>query len=79
VLQRPIESALTATIAVMNKRRLGVHATIIKSLLQCIEGKISAQRIRGAPADDPTGEGVDHEGDVDEAAPGRHIGQVRYP
>ena len=31
------------------------------------------------PADDPAGIGVDDEGDVDEAGPGRHIGEVGEP
>ena len=32
-----------------------------------------------APADNPPGEGVDHERDVDKAGPGREIGEVRHP
>ena len=31
------------------------------------------------PADDPSGEGVDDEGHVDEALPGRDVGEVRQP
>ena len=34
---------------------------------------------RHPPADDAPGEGVDDEGDVDEAGPGRDVGEVRHP
>src|SRR5512132_2542946 len=37
------------------------------------------RRARGPPADDPAGIGIDDEGDVDEAGPGRDIGEVGEP
>ena len=37
------------------------------------------RRARGPPAHDPAGIGVDDEGDVDEAGPGRDIGEVGEP
>src|SRR4030095_9569728 len=63
----------------MDQRCVGIHRTIVERLLQRIEGEIGAQRVRGAPAYDATGEGVDHEGDVDEAAPRRAVGQLGHP
>ena len=33
----------------------------------------------GPPTDDPPGAGVDDEGDIDEAGPGRDIGEIREP
>ena len=37
------------------------------------------RRTRGPPADDPAGIGIDDKGDVDEAGPGRDIGEVGEP
>ena len=51
----------------------------MKGLLQGIEHKTGLRRARYPPADDTTREDVDHEGDVDEALPGRHVGEIRNP
>src|SRR5712692_3570529 len=47
--------------------------------LQGVEGKLGPKRRGDPPAYDPAAEGVDHEGHVDEAGPGAHIGQVGNP
>ena len=51
----------------------------VESLLERIAGEVAAQRAGHAPADDPPGKDIEDEGHVDEAAPGRHTGEVRDP
>ena len=51
----------------------------MNGLLERIEHEAGVCRPRDPPADDATGVGVDDEGDVDEARPGRHIGEVGEP
>ena len=60
---------MPATGAMMNKPALIGWAAGIKSLLKCIENEVGLGRLRCFPADDPVGEGVDHEGYVNEALP----------
>jgi len=47
--------------------------------LQGVQGQIGAQRPRGLPADDEAAERVDDQGHIDEAGPGRDIGEVGDP
>jgi len=47
--------------------------------LQRVEHQLGAHARRGAPADDPAGERVEHERDEDHPGPGRDIGVVRDP
>jgi hypothetical protein len=53
--------------------------SIMQCLLQRIEHEARMRRARGPPAHNPAGIGVDDEGDVDKAAPGRDIGEVGEP
>ena len=50
-----------------------------QALLEGVKGEVGAQRGRAAPADDPAGEHVHDEGDVDEPRPRGHVGQVGDP
>jgi hypothetical protein len=52
---------------------------LVDRLLERVEDEIGPQRRRHAPADNAAGEDVDDEGDVDEAAPRRHVGEVGHP
>jgi hypothetical protein len=52
---------------------------LVEGLLQRVQHKAGVRRARGAPADDAARVGVDHESHVDEACPGRDIGEVRDP
>ena len=52
---------------------------IMQSLFERVEHEARMRRPAGPPANNPPGIGVDHEGDIDEAAPGRNIGEVREP
>jgi len=56
-----------------------VPRPIRDGLFERVQGQVAPQRARDTPAHDPPGEEVDHEGHVDEPAPGRHVGQVRHP
>src|SRR5215470_12097898 len=79
VLRRPFEFTLRPAITVMDEwLRAGTRA-IVEGLFQRIEGEIAPQRARYAPAYDPPGEDVDHEGDVRKAPPRRHVCQIRDP
>ena len=48
--------------------------SIMKRLLQSIEDETRMCRPARPPADAAASEGIDHEGHVDEALPGRDIG-----
>ena len=53
--------------------------SIVKGLLQCVEHEAGVSGSGDAPTNDAAGIGVDHEGDVDEAGPGRDVGEVGDP
>lgn len=68
---------LRTTIAVMDEA-LGVRAGVDR-LLECIEDQIRSHRRAHAPADEHARKHIDHERDVNEAAPGGDVGEVRNP
>jgi len=52
---------------------------VMKRLLEGIENEAGMRRPARPPANDTPGKGVDDEGDIDEAGPGRDIGEVGDP
>lgn len=70
---------LDAAVAVMHQMIRAYRLACVQSLLQGVQDEVGPCRRRGPPADDPAGEYVDHEGDVDEALPGRDVGEVADP
>ena len=56
-----------------------VAAAVVDRLLERVQDEVGAQRRRDPPADDPPGEDVDDERDVDEATPGGDVGKVGDP
>src|SRR5690606_31605980 len=70
---------LTASVAVVYEPAAMDRPPIVQGLLQRIEHEARVCRARRSPADDPASIGVDDEGDVDEAGPGRNIGEVGEP
>jgi hypothetical protein len=78
VLRRPLESTLHAALAVVNEA--AVHgSTLVQGLLQGIEDEAGMGRARHPPADNAPGIGVDPEGHIDKAHPGRDVGEVADP
>jgi hypothetical protein len=55
------------------------RTAIMESLFERIQDEASVCCLTGAPAYDPTGVGIDDEGDIYEPCPGRGIGEVRHP
>lgn len=51
--------------------------SIVKGLFEGIEDQAGMSRSAHSPADDASGESVDHEGDVDEALPSADVGEIR--
>ena len=77
-MRRPVEPKLHEAIGVVHEsRRDGL--SIMAGLLQSIEHEAGMCRPTDAPADYPTGVGVDHEGHVVEARLTRHVDEVRDP
>ena len=79
VLRRPLESALGAAIAMMDEAAAAGRPSVMKRLFEGVEDKVRMRCPAGPPTDDPSGIGVDDEGDIDEAGPGRDIGKIREP
>jgi hypothetical protein len=77
VLRRPVESALTALVAVVNHPGLG--ATLVQCHRQSIGHQLGAHVLGHRPADDPAGEHIQHHRQVHEALPGRHVRDVGGP
>ena len=48
-------------------------------LFQCIQNKLRVLCRRCLPSDDPVCKGIDHEGDIYEATPGRNEREVGHP
>ncbi len=53
--------------------------SIMKRLIECIENKTRMGSPACPPTDDAASKGIDYERDVNEALPGRHIGEIRKP
>ena len=49
------------------------RTAIVERLFECIQDEAGVRRPAGAPAYDPSGVGIDDEGDVDEPCPGRDV------
>jgi hypothetical protein len=68
---------LRSAVRMMDQPRSGLP--LMNGLFQGIEHEPGMGRAADPPADDAAGEGVDDEGHVDEALPGRDIGEVADP
>ena len=78
VLRRPLESALAASIAVVHEPASCTGRRSMESF-QSVQDEAGMRRPAHPPADDPAGIGVDDKGDIDEAGPGRDVGEVGDP
>ena len=79
MLRPPLKSALHAAVRVMNEAVESRCSACVDGHLQGVEGQVGSQRRRDLPADDDAGEHVEHEGHVDDARPGRAVGEVTHP
>src|ERR1700678_4416584 len=70
---------LPLTIAVVHEPASLHKPPIMESLLQSVQDEAGMRRPAHPPADDPAGIGVDDKGDIDEAGPGRDVGEVGDP
>ncbi len=81
VLQRPVESALGSSVAVMDQSALAAHgATGQQCVLQRQQGQaVGVEGRRDGPSDDLAGAYVGDEGDVAESGEDPHVGHVSDP
>lgn len=70
---------LRAPVGVMHQAAVEFGLAGIQRLLQRVEHEVRPHRTADPPADDVAREHVHDEGDIDEALPGRDIGEVRHP
>lgn len=63
----------------MNQFTFALMPARVQSLLQRIEHEVGLHRTSDPPAHDMSREDVDDEGDVDEALPGRDVGEIGHP
>ncbi len=55
------------------------RASLPQRHVECVQHELSAQVVRHGPADHAATPGVDHDRQVQEPGPGRHVRDVRYP
>jgi hypothetical protein len=79
LLRRPLESALAASIAMVHEPAAMDRPPIVESLFQSVQDEARMGRPAYPPSDDPSRIGVDDKGDIDEARPGRDVGEVGDP
>ena len=53
------------------------RSALMNGLFESIENEPGMSRAADAPADDPAGEGINHESHVNEPLPSGHIGEIR--
>ena len=70
---------LAAPVAVMDQAAAMQGPPVMQSLLQRIKHEPRMRRAADTPADDPAGKGINDEGDINKASPGRDISEVRDP
>jgi hypothetical protein len=79
VLRQPVEHKLAASDAVVHEPASLHRPPIMESLFESVQDEAGMRRPAHPPADDPAGKGFDDKGDIDEAGPGRDVGEVGDP
>lgn len=69
---------LRSAVGMADEAAAGQGAALVQGLIQGIEYEVHPHRSGHAPAHDPASKDVDHEGRVDEAAPGSRVGKICY-
>ncbi len=67
---------LAAAVAMVDQPATMFRPALVQSLLERIEHEGGMRGAADPPAYDVSGKHVDDEGDIDEALPGRHIGEI---
>lgn len=63
----------------VNEATAVLRAPLVQGLFESVQDEAGVRRAADTPADDSPGISVYDEGDVDEARPGRDIGEVGQP
>src|SRR3954454_12277483 len=79
VLRRPLEPKLHPPVAMMHETATLDGPARVQGLLKRVEHEAGVRGRAHPPADDATGVSIDHKGDIDEAGPGRDVGEIGDP
>ena len=74
-----MRTILRAAVGMMNQPATFDGPPIMKRLVEGIEHKARMSRSARPPTDNAAGEGINDEGHVNKALPGRDIGEIRQP
>jgi hypothetical protein len=70
---------LHTAITMMDEAAAPDGPALVQGLLQRVQDEAGVRRAGDTPADNTPRKGVDEEGDIDEAGPGRDVGEVGHP
>src|SRR4030095_3138720 len=76
LLRRPVESTLAALVGMMDH---GGGPPLRHSHVESIEHQLSAQVRRHRPADYAATPRIEDDSQIEEAGPGRDVGDIRHP
>src|SRR6202020_1252422 len=76
LLNRSTHSSVAASTGWVHEPASLHGPPIMESLFQSVQDETGMRRPAHPPADDPAGIGDDDKGDIDEAGPGRDVGEV---
>src|SRR3954469_8624045 len=79
VLRRPLEPGLGALVAMVHETAALDGPALVQGLLKRVEHEAGVRRPAHPPADDAPGISIDHKGNIDEAGPGRDVGEIGDP
>ena len=79
MVQAIASQTLRAAVGMMHEAAAMDRPSLVQGLLQRVEHEAGVCSPEYTPADDPPRMGVDDEGDIDKARPGRDVGKVREP
>src|SRR5690606_33206891 len=68
---------LRTAVGMMNQSAAVTGPSVMKRLIEGIKDKARMCRAACSPTDDAAGKGINHEGHVNKALPGGHIGEIR--
>ena len=72
-------NVLRSAVRVVNETAALGGPAVVECLFERVQNEAGMGCAGHPPAHDPAGEGVDDEGDIDEALPCRHVREIRHP